>query len=972
MEASTLVGTYRRYKAGTQKLVKWLTDSATLCNPSSPLAPAAAPSAAELLAYATRIVASADPTIKVPIEIVDVARDAVLGRQSCAEWYAALAKGQPESSVTAQSNVRHQYFLDVLREVFRILLKAHKAGRPKRKKKMPELAADGGDLTNLFVHLEFEEPTISTGDEIAGAEDEVPCALEEVVIEEEQPAELPPTYELGDEEEKKSFAIWCLLKDMYDVRMYVRDMWRRYKEGELSFFAVSKMTNIAFDIIVQTCEEFGKQHPGLATFNDVVSFMGADSFIAEARHQQCGLATDSGKREQAEQLSDKDRSDLLCMPAWCALSDFRDVLPFVWSPDHPIVAGRKLHIKFPSHPFEKALLHIAFDLKSLWPSGEFPERTTAASNGSPFLNLITCLDAYTQRLLFMVMCGRSSKLPMLETGLLAATQIYMDIYDALDGDLARGVSETKDVFDRIHAVAQQSRDFFSNLSVHGNKNVDAKRAAGVLDGMENVVQIDQQEGPRRGWTFQLKGLPYRAFIPLTLIETLPLLAGHQVWNPLFVMHHAGINFLNINQTLLAAAHLYRAADVCGVIERPWADMNFVIDRLNGRAPFLRQTDGSIRSVSNTYRLALGMSLNQVSRGAQAVLPQPTFCAQHSRRATSTSDYMQAAGKASVAASGSYAKSRLGFCYEWLKVHISEGNGIKDETIASQWTETKRLSPVQLLSVLLESFVADEPYFNFDYINFFSTCTTVVETAVNDSFELTSKSQPEKPVKHMFGLYELVDMLLAKAAEAEVGGMSKRGSHLRVAGNIINATVQSSGHAYMKKSLKASSGHIPVERQPSARYRSCSGQRQSQPAADWITFADDAPDEAMVKHPETEAEIIGVGCKMLEMIVEQGHDAEGAVARTKAWTERALRQANIYRKCADINIEGDKVRITIRAMTTQEIQDSTTSKQTCRASYFGDGQAAMFCIDATQGSAVSKEWASRHVFNGRALAPVTAR
>jgi hypothetical protein len=61
------------------------------------------------------------------------------------------------------------------------------------------------DLGNLFKHLEVEEPTEWASDALPPKSAEAPC-----------------TYELEPTDEDISFAIFYLLKDLTDIRHYVR------------------------------------------------------------------------------------------------------------------------------------------------------------------------------------------------------------------------------------------------------------------------------------------------------------------------------------------------------------------------------------------------------------------------------------------------------------------------------------------------------------------------------------------------------------------------------------------------------------------------------------------------------------------------------------------------------------------------------------------------------------------------------
>lgn len=124
--------------------------------------------------FAQHIVDSKVRTIEISVDILDVTKvseksvsntakwltshqDAISGREQAAKWYTALGEdtlGDNGLSLDA-ANDSHQYFLKALRQIFDILRKEHKSRCPKRKKRMPVLASDTNDLTNLYVRIKM-------------------------------------------------------------------------------------------------------------------------------------------------------------------------------------------------------------------------------------------------------------------------------------------------------------------------------------------------------------------------------------------------------------------------------------------------------------------------------------------------------------------------------------------------------------------------------------------------------------------------------------------------------------------------------------------------------------------------------------------------------------------------------------------------------------------------------------------------
>lgn len=114
MASIPLVDTYKRYKAGTKRLVNWLATSVEILNTKSNHARISKKvTVADLIIYATRIVEARDPRIEIDVSILDVTKDAITGRALAATWYQELAS-ETDSGGLHAANVSHRHFLNVL------------------------------------------------------------------------------------------------------------------------------------------------------------------------------------------------------------------------------------------------------------------------------------------------------------------------------------------------------------------------------------------------------------------------------------------------------------------------------------------------------------------------------------------------------------------------------------------------------------------------------------------------------------------------------------------------------------------------------------------------------------------------------------------------------------------------------------------------------------------------------------------
>ena len=228
MAENTLVHRYRRYKAGTTKVVDWLANSAQDCQDVTGIIPslrtAKRPmkqttrsrkpkyrtlpniklSASQMFSLAEVVSQNSKP---VPAEILSTLDSVIERRRHCAEWYAAVLG--KTNAVTAVQNEGHKHFISVLKDVRRLLVKPSRTNDATRKPINPDRSlpkaqsVDDRGISNIFAQLQLDEPTANPLGSITGLE----------------PAAKKATFELEDEKDEKEIAIWCLLRDFHDVRL---------------------------------------------------------------------------------------------------------------------------------------------------------------------------------------------------------------------------------------------------------------------------------------------------------------------------------------------------------------------------------------------------------------------------------------------------------------------------------------------------------------------------------------------------------------------------------------------------------------------------------------------------------------------------------------------------------------------------------------------------------------------------------
>lgn len=348
MGPDPLVDSYARYKRGTSKLIEWLCNGARVCGVRIALDAQRYSTSlrsvkvltADLPRYASTVVASSSPRIEITLEVLEVTKDAIAGRKHCHNFYMKFAGSD------ISSNQRHAHFIAILEQVYDTLRKEYKNRLPKRKKKIPIHAADSNDLNNLFCHLGLEDTetdipndapqTESKPDHRARRTRKTPVANRTTLFELE-----------GDEEEEKSFAIWCLLKDCHQLRSRVQTVWEQYSQGEISFLTATKVTEYSLAIIQNLGNNFKQRNADLSSFANVLDFLRIEQYLQELEQNGCA----------------SERWDMLCLESWYALNDFQYLMAYHSYPSDHEQSIPMLHFK--PHPFAQHLLSISKDFAEM-------------------------------------------------------------------------------------------------------------------------------------------------------------------------------------------------------------------------------------------------------------------------------------------------------------------------------------------------------------------------------------------------------------------------------------------------------------------------------------------------------------------------------------------------------------------------------------------------------------------------------
>lgn len=240
------LGRWQLYKAAQAQVVKWLIQTA-----GDTVRGTSALKAHQLLDLARSTAGAATavpPAIIASLQDVSCPRPWFLscqhpanssttaqvidGRQSQANWHSQRSN--------VRDNENHQWFIELLIKVRNILLPCVSNDRkPDTKAQNMDTICVKERLANVFSLLAIEEPSDS------------PLGNKPLILENDG---------MGPD-----FALWCHIKDMNDVREFIKEAWLKYTSGELSIVLVSQLAEVGIGLMRIEDEKFVAQYP---QFND--------------------------------------------------------------------------------------------------------------------------------------------------------------------------------------------------------------------------------------------------------------------------------------------------------------------------------------------------------------------------------------------------------------------------------------------------------------------------------------------------------------------------------------------------------------------------------------------------------------------------------------------------------------------------------------------------------------------------------
>lgn len=638
---------YLLYKKGSQQVVNWLYETASGLGPTKSLDKL---KVIDLLSFA-RAISNANPKIELPPSIASTLSDVIYLRQQTHEWYSSLARedGAAGDDRIGDINTSHRFFIDVLKRVKSTLEPVRVDATREQDQEQPNHPLF--DISNMFSGLSLEESSDSPLGTAAS-----PDASDNATI-------------VENLEDERPFTIWCMFRDLHDIRLWVRRLWRQYYNGEITFPVAAYLTGMAFrvvsDIIIAAGDDSLRQYGGIVRALDLK----IDHDLVRGIYG-FSSAIDEG-------ANGMEAADMFCVPGWCFLQD----LLMSSRASRGLCSPRNEKVYLQGHPLGPALRGIQTQLHHL------SKKSCSSGYAGPLH-----LDYFTINLLNV--CRHH----FIDTAAVVQCQMYMDIYDALGR--------------QTDVVAEMLRTAASSLSKSIAEYLHAWECVPTYqeDMRDQVMQLLQLASVSLDDKISDAAVPDTCK-PSSLFAVLPVLAGTYLYD--LIRQASSFSIVCANHTIgtFGIAYLYSAMS-----DKPtWANMTRLLEQHKN---YVLQAS-SLDMHSRNFEQAVAIQNSAHDRPASKGLSSSTASAQgllyhtmHEQAIRFISEKLKATGR---------SDQFPGMLYEAVRLH--RGKRFKSRPDSK--------SAVDLLSAFAEVLIDDEAKTSINYFCLAARCQTLLDSIIKD-------------------------------------------------------------------------------------------------------------------------------------------------------------------------------------------------------------------------------------------------
>lgn len=618
MDDFPIVGRYKLYKKGIERLVRWLTDTAQRCGGSFNFFETLHSRAAQssVIVLTTKDIISLanlianDESANIPEDMLEITKDVIAGRELCALWYKIQGKRKNEEAVL--SDRRHAFFIDTLKHVHDILSSAKKVRnlplpsanghKENERRKGTKASGKGGqaaagkqeqrNLDNIFMHLQVEEPP------------ENPFGNTTSTFEE--PATIDEPEPHSRKRNDNDFVAFCLFQELSDVRQYICNVWKQYASGKRSLFAAGVVTEVAFGLMRHVCVDYANVIGDELNYRQLLETWNLGNMFDDSMsEEEFETVDDFGLAPQTDKMFCREAAAVLQV-----LGAEFDKFVYAQKNEAPPEDIYEASEEYATRGIGARLVNIVpqlFHLGCL--------REGQPLGGSAPLRARLLDDELSYYLVSWAFSSKRSD--SLSLWLVSANQASIDIHSVLNGRTSDGLKALEET------ITATNKSMETCLTLLCGRSVDVKGLWLTPHEWFSRPFVPKPIGRILEPDVSADGGSLSAVAELIPSIT-AMISLHLRCNALSF----GIAVTNARASILALVHLYKAAQHYGLVPLPWADLDFILAHFIATQPSSKSVQPIVTQVNPNadayamarhFRMALGLPAAQRERSARPKL-----------------------------------------------------------------------------------------------------------------------------------------------------------------------------------------------------------------------------------------------------------------------------------------------------------------------------------------------------------------
>ena len=713
---------YKRYKAGTTKFTTWLVGAVQTCggsvNDISSLATAPTETSSKNSKKSKRanktgggratvddskytiqvkeftrlakVVMYSSTNIKVPAAILGLLDDIIGLRKEVSRW---LGRSSCKHGCHDHDD-GHAYFISVLEQVRKILRPKPDLPIHRHKNEIQSLPKE--KITNLFSSLSLDDPN-EIGDGLSPIPP-LPVKTRDVGISKK-------VYDVESLHDEVLIASIFFFQDMNDIREYIRNLWSDYRKGTTELTTASLLSNTAIEMIQRSTVEhldLIKRWPDAPPESNLILWV----------YLHLGGSLDSPQNpDDLINMETYEEAERVSYPVHHFLEQWLDGLQ-----PHRLTFLRRFAVDLSQ---ERSKMTAREKVEE---DGHYATiMATQLHNVAKLrLDFPPATDDLTRE--FCNVGGTKG----LRLWMVLAMQILVDIKGVLRRDMEKCFEALQATGDRATAVVQLHFQTARELKAKKDKwhEDNDMQILKVIQFVGAWIRKDKVTDAIRKHSSQRPEVLGVELQPFFLLKHHPVLCGTFRYFLDLGLQEVGLSLTNAYDTILSTAHLYNAATQLKLLTVPWPDMEFLISIHTPKRIFIGGLPTTSEDFLKRFQLVLGASAVNFARNRRAIKAQSSSDSVFNRRLKNRQDFPMYA-----IFHGRYCgrESRANLTTERIDSLLrSDLLNLQDlPELQQQWTATRKLNSIQLLTLLRAGLEDEELHLQFDYISMHRRCVNLL-------------------------------------------------------------------------------------------------------------------------------------------------------------------------------------------------------------------------------------------------------